>query len=160
MGLHNVAQRHSNCSDKFFFGLLSQSTTLSTALLTYHQRRLANCDWIPASYASGQPPHPRNHPICWASSQWSRTASSTPYHETWTPAPLSAHLTSECRCPASQIETPSSTRRTKTCVRRTGRITNGMRSGWTNLQDSALSIPDTSTEERDVRSGRYMGRCL
>jgi len=29
-----------------------------------HQRRLANCDWMPASYTSGQPSNPRRHPIC------------------------------------------------------------------------------------------------
>jgi len=30
----------------------------------HHQRRLANCDWMPASYTSGQPSNPRRHPIC------------------------------------------------------------------------------------------------
>jgi len=29
-----------------------------------HQRRLANCDWILASYTSGQPSNPRSHPTC------------------------------------------------------------------------------------------------
>jgi len=29
-----------------------------------HQRRLANCDWMTASYISGQPSNPRRHPIC------------------------------------------------------------------------------------------------
>ena len=42
-----------------------------------HQRRLANCDWMPACYTSGQPSNPRRHPTCWASSQWSHTVSST-----------------------------------------------------------------------------------
>ena len=28
---------------------------------TCHQRRLANCGWIPASYSSGQPFYPRTH---------------------------------------------------------------------------------------------------
>ena len=37
----------------------------------HHQRRLANCDWLPAFYTSGQPSHPRKHPTRWASSQWS-----------------------------------------------------------------------------------------
>ena len=34
-----------------------------------HQRRLANCDWMPASYTSGQLSNPHRHPTCWASSQ-------------------------------------------------------------------------------------------
>jgi len=29
-----------------------------------HQRRLANCDWMPASYTSGQPSNSRRHPTC------------------------------------------------------------------------------------------------
>ena len=29
-----------------------------------HQRPLANCDWIPASYTIGQPSNPRRHPSC------------------------------------------------------------------------------------------------
>jgi len=33
----------------------------------YHQRRLANCDWMSASYTSGQPSSPRRHTACWAS---------------------------------------------------------------------------------------------
>jgi len=45
-----------------------------------HQRRLANCDWMPASCTSGQPYNPRRHPTCWASSQWSHTVSSAPSH--------------------------------------------------------------------------------
>ena len=34
-----------------------------------HQRRLANCDLMPAAYTSGQPSNLRRHPTCWASSQ-------------------------------------------------------------------------------------------
>jgi len=45
------------------------------------------------------------HPTCWASSQWSHTVSSTPCHGAWTPVPLSAHPSMECRCTASQIDT-------------------------------------------------------
>ena len=33
------------------------------------QRRLANCDWMPASYTSGQPSYVRRHPTSWASWQ-------------------------------------------------------------------------------------------
>ena len=29
-----------------------------------HQQRLANCDWMPAPYTSGQPSNPRRHPTC------------------------------------------------------------------------------------------------
>jgi len=79
-----------------------------------HQRRLANCDWMPASYTRGQPSHPCRHPTCWASSQWSHTVSSTPCYGAGTPVPLSAHLSIECRCTASEIETPNCTHRTET----------------------------------------------
>ena len=69
-----------------------------------HQRRLVNCDWMPAPYTSGQPSNPRRHPTCWASSQRSHILSSTPFHGAWTYAPLvyctdapfSAHLSIEC----------------------------------------------------------------
>jgi len=30
----------------------------------HHQRRLANCDWLYASYTSAQLSHPRRHPAC------------------------------------------------------------------------------------------------
>ena len=49
-----------------------------------HQRRLANCDWMPASYTSGQPSYSCRHPTCWASSQRSYAFSSTPCHGAWT----------------------------------------------------------------------------
>ena len=77
-----------------------------------HQGRLTKCDWMPASYTSGQPSIPRRHPTCWASSQWSHTVSSTPCHGAWTPVPLSAHPSTECRCTAPQIETRVCSRRT------------------------------------------------
>ena len=67
-----------------------------TCLIDPNQRRLANCDWMPASYTSGQPSNPRRHPTCWASSQWGHTVSSTPCHGAWTPVQLSAHLSVEC----------------------------------------------------------------
>jgi len=68
----------------------------------------------------------------------------------WTPAPLSAHPSIECRCTAPQIDAPICTHRTTThqftiltttYVRRIGRITNGIRSGRTTLQDSTFSSP-------------------
>ena len=66
----------------------------------HHQQRLANCDWMPASYTSGQPSNPCRHRTCWASSQWSHTIFRTP--------------SIECCCTAPQIETPICTRRTAT----------------------------------------------
>ena len=70
------------------------------------QRRLADCDRMPASYTSGQASYPRRHPTCCASLQRSHTVSSAPCHGAWTSAPLSAHLTIKCECTPSQIETP------------------------------------------------------
>ena len=34
----------------------------------WHQRRLANCDWMTASHTSEQPSNPRRHSTCWSSS--------------------------------------------------------------------------------------------
>ena len=79
-----------------------------------HQPRLPNCDWMPASYTSGQTSNPCRHPTCWPSSQWSHTVSSAPCHAAWTSAPLSAHPSIECKRTAPQIETPICTRRTTT----------------------------------------------
>ena len=45
-------------------------------------------------------------------SHWSHTVSSKPCHGAWTPAPLSAHPSIECRCTAPQIEAPIYTLRT------------------------------------------------
>ena len=110
---------------------------------------------MPASCTSRQPSNPRRHPTSWASSQWSHIVSSMPFHGALTHAPLSAHLSIECRCTSPQIETPICTRRTAThqflwqqfplttttYVRPSGRITNGMRSGRTTPQGSAFSSP-------------------
>jgi len=72
-----------------------------------HQRRLTNCDWMSASYTSGQPSNPRRHPTCWASSQWSHTISNTPCHGAWTSAPLSVPLFTECEYSTPpHLETP------------------------------------------------------
>ena len=72
----------------------------------HHQWRLANCDWLTASYTSGQPSNPHRRPTCWASSQCSHTISRTPWHGAWTSAPLSAHPSIKCCCTAPHIETP------------------------------------------------------
>ena len=79
-----------------------------------HQRSLANCDWMPTSCTRGQPSYSCSHPTCWASSQWSYTFSSTPCRGVWSPAPLSAHLSTGCEYTASQIETTICARRTTT----------------------------------------------
>jgi len=125
------------------------------------QRPLANCDWMPASYTSGQPSNRCRHPTCWASWQCSHIVSSTPCHGAWTSAPLSAYLSVECKRTAPKIETPICTRRTTTPVhlattthvRRTRRITNGMRSGRTSPQDSAFSSPTPAPTPREPGSG-------
>ena len=77
-----------------------------------HQRCLANCDWMPASYISRQPSNPCRNPIYRASSH--HIVSSTPCHGTWASAPLSAHPSIECRCTAPQIKTPNCTHHTRT----------------------------------------------
>jgi len=121
---------------------------------TCHQRRLANCDWIHASYTSRQSSHSRRHSTCWASSQWSRIASRTSYYGAWTSAPLSAHPSNVCKCMAPQIETPiylySPHNNSSVCLKttihvwRSGWITNEMRSGRTTLQDTTLSSPTSA----------------
>ena len=71
---------------------------------------------------------------------------SKPCHGAWTPAPLSAHPSIECRCTAPHIETPIYTLRTTihltttTYVWRTEQITNRMQNGWTTPLDSAFSF--------------------
>jgi len=79
-----------------------------------YQRRLVICDSIPAPYASGQSSYPRRHPTYWTSSQWSHTVSNTLSYGALTYAPLSAHLSIEWKCTASQIETPISYTRCST----------------------------------------------
>ena len=79
-----------------------------------HQRCLANCGWMSASYTRRQLSHSRRQPSCWASSQRSHTISSSLCRGAWTSAPLNAHLSVECKCTAHQIETPICTRRTTT----------------------------------------------
>jgi len=61
---------------------------------------------MPACYTSGQSSCPHRHPTCWASSQRSHTVSITPCRGAWTSALLTAHLSIEWECTASQIETP------------------------------------------------------
>jgi len=69
-----------------------------------HQWRLANCDWMPASYPSWQYSHSRRHPACWSLSQWSHTVSSSRSMEPW--HLLHSAITSiKWECTASEIET-------------------------------------------------------
>jgi len=118
-----------------------------------HQRRLANCDWMPVSYTSGQPSHPCRHPSCWVSLHWSHTVSSTP---SW-----SLNTCSTQRSPFYRVQMHGASNRDPhlypphsnssvhltitTYVRRTRRITNGMRSRLTTPQDSAFWSPTLGT---------------
>ena len=129
------------------------------------QRRLANCDWMPASYTSGQPSNPHRHPTCWASSRWSHTVSSTRCHGAWTSAPLSTHPPIECKRTAPKIETPICTRRT------TSHDNNNIREGqwadhqwnaeWTNNPTRLrIVITDTSTHPPEWPSQEEAGSGL
>ena len=62
-----------NCSDWDELVLWSDSRGSYPSHWPCHQRRLANCDWMSASYTSGQPSNPRRHLTCWASSHWGWT---------------------------------------------------------------------------------------
>ena len=68
--------------------------------------------------------------------------SSTLCREAWTSATLSAHLSTEtpicAHCTTAHLITTSD-------VRHSGRINDGMQSGWTTLWDSALSIPTSAS---------------
>ena len=86
--------------------LLPVATVLIPLHWFCHQRRLGKRDWIPAPYISPQPSHPLGLLISGASSQRSRSVYSTPCHGAWISAPLSAQLSTEWECTASQIETP------------------------------------------------------
>ena len=108
----------------------------------------ANCDWMPASYTSGQPSHPYRHPTCWASSQWSHTVSSTPCHllHSGLTHPLSTNAqrlkSRHPFVPPTQQLISSSDNNNN--MRRSGRITNGMWSGQKTPQDSAFSSPTSA----------------
>ena len=69
---------------------------------SFHQRRLANCDWMPASDTNEEPSYPRRHPTCWI-----RRKGTTLFlaRRATEPGYL---LSSAFTCPAnrSQIETP------------------------------------------------------
>jgi len=79
-----------------------------------NQWRLVNCDWMPVSYTSGEPSYSCRHPTSWALSQRMHIVSNMPFHGAWAPAPLRTHLSIECRCTVSQIETPICTHLTIT----------------------------------------------
>ena len=107
--------------------------------LPCHQRRLENCDWMPASYTSGPAELRRNG----AAVSLTRCALELGHllHSALT-RPSSANarrLKSRYPfLPAEQQLISSST--TTTYVRRSGRITNGTRSGRTTPQDTALQF--------------------
>jgi len=127
----------------------------------YHQWRLANCDWMPASYTSRLFFYDRRYPTCWASSPRSHTVTNTPCHGTWLSALLSAHLSTVSECTASQIDThlypPHNNlsvqlTTTKTEVQLSGRIIDLIRSGWTTPPDSALSATVGTPPQADVKN--------
>jgi len=110
--------------------------------------------WLDACVLRGQPSHPRGHPTCWASSQWSHTVSSTPCHGVWTPAPFSDHLYIECKCTAPQVETPICTRRTTAdqliWQQHAAHCAYHQRSAeWADLLDSVLSSPTPAPPQND-----------
>jgi len=133
----------------------------------HHQRCLANCDWMPASFTSGLPSNPRRHPTWWTSSQWSNAVSSTSCHG-W-----SLDSCSTQRSPVHRVQMPGASNRDthlypphnnssvyltiRTYVRRTGRITNGMRSGRTTPQDSAFSSPTPAPPPRNDPPKKSLG---
>ena len=117
-----------------------------------YQRRLANCDWMPASYTSIQPSYPRRHPTFWASE----------LHRSGATLPLARRAMEPGHLVHSSLISPSSAKAlhlewrhtfvpaaqqliswpdNNNIVRRIGRIINGMRSGRATPQDSAFSSP-------------------
>ena len=112
---------------------------------------MPNCDWMSASYTSGQSSYSRWHPTFWASSQRSVTVSSTPCHGAWTSAPLSLHRFTELDArrlkwkhpfvPAAQQLTSSCHDYNNTRAALAGRITDEIRSGWRTQRDTLLSLP-------------------
>jgi len=114
----------------------------------HHQRHLANRDWMPASYTSGQPSSSRRHPTCWASSQrnhtvqhavpWRLDTCSTQHSLVH---PVQTHGVSNRDTHSYPPRNNSLVYLTTTAyVRRSGRITNGMRSGRT-VPQAAFSSP-------------------
>ena len=148
--------------------VLQSCLVLCSSYLPYrsrHQRRLMNCDWMPATYTRGQSSNLRRHPTYWASLQWSHTFSSMLCRAAWTPTLLSAHLPIECKCMVPQIErctqlylphNNSSVHLTTTYVRHSG-IINGMQSGRTTPQDSALSSPTLAPTTRNDPPKKSLG---
>jgi len=65
LSIEGMADSHCFIDEMLFRNaLLSGTAVLIPASSTPHQRRLANCDWMPASYTSGQPSNPRRHSTC------------------------------------------------------------------------------------------------
>ena len=118
----------------------------------YYKRSSANCDWMHGM----SPKSADNLPIfasiqsVWASSQRNHTLSSKPYHGDWISASFSARLvlyrlgmhgTSNRDTHLYLLHNISSVRLTTTTeMRRSGRVTNGLRSCWRTPRDSVLSF--------------------
>jgi len=81
-------------------------------------------------------------PRCWASSQWSHTVSSTPCHGAWTSAPLSAHPSIECKCTASEIETPI--------------CTSLHNNSWVHLTTKSIVVRRRTVVRNSSREGLYI----
>jgi len=81
------------------------------------------------------------HPTYWTLSQWSHNVSSTPSHGALTSAPLSARLSIEWECTASQNETPISypLLNNSSVHLTTKSEVGGMQTSWSALRESALS---------------------
>ena len=123
-----------------------------------HQRRLANCDWMPASYTSGQSSCSRRHPTCKASRKGATLSLARRAME---PGHLlhSAHT-----CPPSgnaglskldihlyPLHNNSSVHLTTiTEVWRSGRGTDEMTKGWIALWDPVLSSPTSAPALLDL----------
>ena len=120
----------------------------------YHQRHFANCDWMSASYTTGQSSNPPTHPTCWALSQWSHTVSRTLCHGAWTSAPLSTHPSIKCRCTVPQIKTPICSHHTATHQLSWQRAAQWADHQWNaewahNLTRLRTLIPDIGTPSRN-----------
>ena len=69
-----------------------------------HQRRLANCDWIPASYTRGNLSIVAGIQHSELRRKGATLSLACLSHGAWTSASLSAHLYIERKCTASQID--------------------------------------------------------
>ena len=100
-----------------------------------HQRRLANCDWMPACYTSGKPSYSRRHRTYWA---WS-------LHYLWHAVPGRLDISVGMQGILNRdthlypLHNNSSVHVTTiTEVQRSERITDGLWKGWRTRQNAVL----------------------